>query len=135
MCGTLIAAISFSFMFAFVTFAATVVITDMISASSPRGDGTCLKLLYFRCFYRLVLLISWGSGLFYTTVGGSCVLTSLSVLIVDPKFRPYLVPGGTLQEPLPGEVVVVPLADEAGLGLHPGDLHVAPPELTLSSFG
>ena len=35
MCGTLIMAIAFSFTLAFVTFAATAVITDMIPASSP----------------------------------------------------------------------------------------------------
>ena len=71
----------------------------------------------------LLLLISGGSGLLDLTVGCSWVLTSFSVLIMtlDPTFRAYLVPGGALQKPLPGEVVGPPAA-EAVLGLHPGNL-------------
>ena len=60
----------------------------------------------------LRLLISWGSRLLDTTGDCSSVLTSFSVLIMtlDPTFRAYLVSGGALQKPLPGEVVCVPPA-------------------------
>ena len=82
-------------------------------------------------------LICWGSGLLDSTVGCSLVLTSFTVLVMsqDPTFRAYLVPGGALQKPLLGEVLSVPLAAKAGLGLHPGDFHVATPELALCTFG
>ena len=76
-------------------------------------------------------------GLLDTTVGGSWIIASLGVLAValDPTFCAHLVPGGTLQEPFLGEVVVVPLATEAGPGLHNGDFHAATSELALCTFG
>ena len=52
-------------------------------------------------------------------------------MTLDPTFRAYLVPGGALQEPIPGEIVSVPPTAEAGLGLQLGDL----PELTVRLFG